>query len=106
MRNRGGMEGEAAHSGRDSCDPRQKGQGSRSTRHVRGMLVLLACATCALHARRCSHSPSHLSPFVVRFLVDAHGHLMAKYRKPGRAAFPMVEEVGSASWAFKKMGFV
>jgi len=41
-----------------------------------------------------------------RFLVDANGHLIAKYRKPGRAAFPMCEEVGGASWAFKKMGYV
>mmetsp|Transcript_72141 Transcript_72141/g.105732 ORF Transcript_72141/g.105732 Transcript_72141/m.105732 type:complete len:180 (+) Transcript_72141:44-583(+) len=41
-----------------------------------------------------------------RFMVDANGHLVAKFRKPGRAAFPMCDEVGAASWTFKKMGFV
>ena len=45
-------------------------------------------------------------PVCLRFLVDSHGHLIAKYRKPGRAAFPMCDEVGGASWAFKKMGYV
>jgi len=41
-----------------------------------------------------------------RYMVDAKGHLLPQHRKPGRAAFPEVAEVGPASWTFRKMGFV
>jgi hypothetical protein len=39
-------------------------------------------------------------------MVDAKGHLLGKFKKPGRSAFPAVDEVGGASWTFKKMGYV
>lgn len=41
-----------------------------------------------------------------RFMVDERGHLLSKFKKGGRTAFPMVNEVGGASWNFTKMGFV
>mmetsp|Transcript_51976 Transcript_51976/g.105873 ORF Transcript_51976/g.105873 Transcript_51976/m.105873 type:complete len:188 (-) Transcript_51976:110-673(-) len=41
-----------------------------------------------------------------RYMVNPSGHLLPKYRKPGRSAFPNVEEVGAVSWTFSKMGYV
>jgi hypothetical protein len=31
-------------------------------------------------------------------MVNEKGHLDAKFKKPGRAAFPIVEPVGAVSW--------
>uniref|UniRef100_A0A7S0HSD5 Uncharacterized protein n=1 Tax=Hanusia phi TaxID=3032 RepID=A0A7S0HSD5_9CRYP len=41
-----------------------------------------------------------------KFIVGPNGHLLEKYKKAGRTAFPAVEEVGRASWNFSKMGYV
>mmetsp|Transcript_24835 Transcript_24835/g.59105 ORF Transcript_24835/g.59105 Transcript_24835/m.59105 type:complete len:178 (+) Transcript_24835:140-673(+) len=41
-----------------------------------------------------------------KYMVDGRGHLLQKFRKPGRAAFPNVEEVGAVSWTFSRMGYV
>jgi len=40
------------------------------------------------------------------YLVDERGHLLPGRKKEGRTAFVQAEEVGGASWAFTKMGYV
>mmetsp|Transcript_45165 Transcript_45165/g.70802 ORF Transcript_45165/g.70802 Transcript_45165/m.70802 type:complete len:195 (+) Transcript_45165:24-608(+) len=41
-----------------------------------------------------------------KYLVDGNGHLLPRFKKPGRTAFPQTDEVGRVSWTFSRMGYV